>query len=105
MSHKQFLCAHEISSVGYLISTRKALGMLLAHKIRDARFQLLLQRLIFILFSVLGVCICGFYFLPMFLAAGLFLPKAFACLRYPFGWEQATFCLNSPWKIGDSSNW
>jgi hypothetical protein len=71
MSHKQFICSHETSSLGYLISTPKALGMLLAHRIRDARFQLHLRRWIFILLAVLGTCICGFNFLPAFLAAGL----------------------------------
>jgi hypothetical protein len=71
MSHKQFLCAHETTSLGYLISMRKALGMLLVHKIQDARLQLLLRKWTFILFGVLAACICGFNCLPMFLAAGL----------------------------------
>jgi len=76
MSQKQFICAYETTSLGYLISTPKALGMLLVHKIRDARFQLLLRRWTFILFAVLGACTGGFNFLPTFLVAGLFAPGA-----------------------------
>ena len=34
-----------------------------------------------------------------------FLLQALACLQYRFGWEQATCCWNSPWRISDSSSW
>ena len=42
MSHGQFIVAYETEPLGFLISTPKTLRILLVHKIRDTRFQLLL---------------------------------------------------------------
>ena len=56
----------------YLISVPKAVGLLLAHKMRDTRFQWLLVRLAYTLVAVLSAGICVFNLLPTFLALGLF---------------------------------
>ncbi len=42
MSHRQFTVAYETVSLDLLISTPKTLRILLVHKIRETRFQLLL---------------------------------------------------------------
>ncbi len=71
MSHRRFNIGHKTVSLGYLISIPKALRILLAHKIRDTRFQLLLIKWVCTLSAVLGVGICGFYLMPLFLAVGV----------------------------------
>jgi hypothetical protein len=68
MPHKNFIFAYETGPLGYLISTRKALWMLLVHKIRDSRLQLFLLKWAGILLAVLGAGICGFNLMPLFLA-------------------------------------
>jgi hypothetical protein len=70
MSHGQFIVAYETAPLGFLISTPKTLRILLVHKIRDTRFQLLLINWACTLFAVLGAGICGFNLMPMFLAVG-----------------------------------
>jgi hypothetical protein len=72
MSHKQFIVAYETGPLGYLISTPKALGILLAHRTRDVRFRWLLIKWMCTFFAVLGAGDCGFHLMPMFLAAGVF---------------------------------
>jgi hypothetical protein len=72
MSHKQFTSAYKNVPLSYLISVPKALGILLAHRTRDARFQLLLVKWVCTFFAVLGGGVCGFYLMPMFLAVGVF---------------------------------
>ncbi|HXQ02162.1 MAG TPA: hypothetical protein VN801_04270 [Candidatus Udaeobacter sp.] len=72
MPHKKFIFAYEAGPLSYLISTRKALRILFAHKIRDARLQLLLVKWAATLFAVLATGICGLNLIPMFLAMGIF---------------------------------
>ena len=104
MSHKQFICAYETTSLGYLISTPKALGMLLVHKIRDAGFSYSCGGgHSFSLQSSAHALADSIFCRPSWLQA--FLLQALACLQYRFGWEQATCCWNSPWRISDSSSW
>jgi hypothetical protein len=71
MSHKKFVIDCETSPLGYLISTPKALCILLAYKLRDGRLQLFLLECAVALLAFLGAAICGFYLMPMFLALGL----------------------------------
>ena len=70
MSHGQFTVAYETVPLGFLISTPKPLRILLVHKIRDTRFQLLVFNWACSLLAVLGAGICGFNLMPMFLAVG-----------------------------------
>ena len=49
----------------------EALRILLVHKIREPRFQLLLFNWAFALLALLGAGICGFSFMPTFLAIGV----------------------------------
>ena len=72
MSYEQFILAHKTVPLGYLISTRKALGLLLVHKIPDARFQLFLVKWTAAFFVILGATLWGFKLMPMFLAASVF---------------------------------
>jgi hypothetical protein len=71
MSHGQFIVAYETVPLGFLISTPQALRILLIHKIREPRFQLLLFNWACTLLALLGAGICGFSFMPMFLAVGV----------------------------------
>ena len=87
MPHKNFIFAHETGPLGYLISTRKALRMLLAHKIRDSRLQWFLLKWAGVLLAVLGAGICGFNLMPTSLAAGVFAQGA--CLLALLLWVGA----------------
>ena len=80
MSHAQFIVAYETATLGFLISTPKTLRILLVHKIRDTRFQLLLINWACTLFAMLGAGICGFNLMPMFLAVGFVAEGVFLFL-------------------------
>jgi len=80
MSHAQFIVAYETAPLGLLISTPKTLRILLVHKIRDTRFQLLLINWACTLFAVLGASIYGFNLMPMFLAVGFVAEGVFLFL-------------------------
>jgi hypothetical protein len=71
MSHGQFIVAYETEPLGFLISTPKTLRILLVHKIRDTRFQLVLFNWTCSILALFGAGICGFSFMPMFLAVGV----------------------------------
>ena len=71
MPHKMFIFAYKTGPLGYLISTRKALGVLLAHKIRDSRLQMFLLKWAGVLLAILGAGICGFNLMPRFFATGI----------------------------------
>jgi hypothetical protein len=68
MSHRQFTAAYETVSLDLLISTPKTLRILLVHKIRETRFQLLLFNWAWIFLALLGAGVGGFSFMPMLLA-------------------------------------
>jgi hypothetical protein len=72
MSHKQVITAYGAVPLGFLISMPKALRILLVHKILDTRFQLFLVKWACSFFAILGVGICGFSLLPMFLFVVVF---------------------------------
>jgi hypothetical protein len=74
MPHKMFIFAYETGPLGYLVSTRKALRILLAHKLRDARLQLFLLKWAGALLAAVAAGICGFNLMPMFLATGVVAP-------------------------------
>jgi hypothetical protein len=76
MPHKVFIFAYETAPLGYLVSTRKALSILLAHKLQDARLQLFLLKWACALLALVGAGICGFNLMPMFLVTGVFGPAA-----------------------------
>jgi hypothetical protein len=71
MSHRQFTVAYETVPLELLISTPKTLLLLLIHKIRETRLQLLLFNWTCILLALLAAGICGFSFMPMLLAVGV----------------------------------
>ena len=77
MPHKMFIFAYETGPLGYLVSTRKAFGILLAHKLRDARLQFFLLKWTGALIAAVAAGICGFNLMPMFLATGVFAPAVF----------------------------
>jgi len=72
MPHKMFISAYKTGPLGYLISTRKALCILLAHKICDLRLQMFLLKWAGALLAILAAGFCGFNLLPMFWAMGIF---------------------------------
>jgi hypothetical protein len=84
MPHKMFISAYQNGPLGYLISTRKALSVLVAHKIRDSRLQLFVIKWAGALLAVLCAGIFGFNLVPMFLAVGVLTPCA--CLIAFFIW-------------------
>jgi hypothetical protein len=77
MPHKMFIIAYKNGPLGYLISTRKALGVLLAHKIGDSRLQMFVLKWAVVMLAVLGAGICGFNLMPIFFATGLLAPGIF----------------------------
>jgi len=77
MSHGQFTVAYETVPLAFLISTPKTLRILLVHKIRETRFQLLLFNWACTLFAVLGAGICGFNSVPMSWPWALLLKASF----------------------------
>jgi hypothetical protein len=74
MPHEKFVVAYETGPLSYLVSTRKALRILVAHKIRDLRFQRLLAQWICSLLGLLGAAICGFLLVPSLWAASGLAP-------------------------------
>src|SRR5260370_35221227 len=80
MSHGQSIVAYYTAPLGFLISPPKTLRILLVHKIRDTRFQLLLINWACTLFAVLGAGICGFNLMPMFLAGAFVAEGVFLFL-------------------------
>jgi len=74
MPHEKFIFLYETGPLGYLISTRKALRILLTYKMRDARFQRLLANGACALLALIGVAACGFSLMPVFWVAGVFAP-------------------------------
>jgi hypothetical protein len=74
MPDKIFVFACESSPLGYVISMREALSILLAHKIRDSYLQLFLLKWAGALIAIVGAEVCGFNLMPMYLAIGLLVP-------------------------------
>jgi hypothetical protein len=71
MPHKMFIFAYETGPLGYLISIPKAMCILVAHKIRDARLQLFLLKWTGAFLAVFVAAVAGFNLLPMLLAMGV----------------------------------
>jgi hypothetical protein len=77
MLRTQLIFAHESGPLGYLVSTPKALRILLTHKIRDARLQHLLAQWACMLLALVGGGFCGFFLAPSFWTLGAFAPSIF----------------------------
>jgi hypothetical protein len=65
------------SPLGYLVNTPKALRILLTHKFRDVRFQLLLTRSVCLFLLIIGFGVCGFFLVPIFWAVSAMAPAMF----------------------------
>jgi hypothetical protein len=72
MPHEIFISAYKTGPLGYLISTRKALCILLVHKICDSRLQKFLLKWAGALLTILAAGVCGFHLLPISWATGIF---------------------------------
>jgi hypothetical protein len=79
MPHKKFVLAYCNGTLGCLINTRKALAILLVHKIRDSRFRLFLLKWIAALVLILGIAIRGSNLMPILLAWGLISATILLC--------------------------
>jgi len=79
MPYKKFIFAYEFGPLGYLISMRKALSILLAHKIRDSRLQMFLLKWAGTLLVLAGAGVCGFNLMPNLLATGIIAPGILIC--------------------------
>jgi len=77
MLRTKLIFAHESGPLGYLVSTPKALRILLTHKIRDARFQHLLVQWACMLLALVGGGFCGLFLAPSFWTLGAFAPSIF----------------------------
>ena len=74
MPHQKFIFLYETGPLGYLVSTQKALRILVTYKLRDARFQRLLSNWAWELLTLIGTGAYGFSLMPAFWAAGVFAP-------------------------------
>jgi hypothetical protein len=74
MPDEIFAFAYESSPLGYLISMREALSILLAHKIRDSHLQLFLLKWAAALIAIVGAEVSGSNLMPMYLVVGLLVP-------------------------------
>jgi hypothetical protein len=74
LQQKSPIVAYDAGPLGYLVATRKALPILLAHKIGDARVQRLLVKAGGAFLAVAGVSIGGFSLIPTLWALGILLP-------------------------------
>jgi hypothetical protein len=76
MPYKNFIFAYETGPLGYLISTRKALCVLLANKIQDSRLQMFVLKWATALMAIVCAGFFGFSLVPMFLAVGIVVQGA-----------------------------
>jgi hypothetical protein len=79
MPHRKFVLAYYNGLLGCLINTRKALGILLVHEIRDSRLRLFLLKWVAALILLLGSGIRGFDLMPIFLAWGILSATILLC--------------------------
>ena len=72
MPHEKFVFAYQTGPLSYLISTRKALRIMLAHKIKDPRFRRLLAQWSCSFLLLIGAAAAGFLLVPsLWTASGL----------------------------------
>jgi hypothetical protein len=76
MPYKLFVSAYKSGPLGYLISIRKALGVLLTNKMLDSRLQLFVLKWAAALLVIVGAGFFGFSLVPMFLAVGIVIQSA-----------------------------
>jgi hypothetical protein len=77
MLRSKSISAQETAPLGYLVSTPKALRILLTHRMRDARLQRLLAQSACIFLALIGAGVCGFLLIPTFWAVSVFAPGIF----------------------------
>lgn len=82
-----FISACDTGTLGYLISSPKALRLLLSYKLRDVKFQFFLLKWAGALLAILGGAVCGFKLMPMFLALGVVVQGV--CLSLLLLWLSA----------------
>jgi hypothetical protein len=88
MPHKEFVLAYYNSPLGCLIDTRKALGILLVHKLHDSRLRVFLFKWTAAPVLLLGAGLRGFNLMPFFLTLVLFsVATALCALFFWFGSE------------------
>ena len=61
-------------TLSYLVSTQKALRILLTLKLRDTRFQQLLARWAGVLLAIIGFGVCAFFLIPTVWAMSALAP-------------------------------
>jgi hypothetical protein len=74
MPYERFVSIYQTGPLGYLVSTRKALRILLAHKIRDTRFRRLLANWMGCFLALIAFVACAFFLVPAFWAVTAFTP-------------------------------
>lgn len=79
MPHKMFVEAYQSAPLGYLISAREALCVLLAIRIRDSKLQSFVFKWALALLAIFCAGILGFNFVPVYVAVGIFAPSACLC--------------------------
>jgi hypothetical protein len=79
MPYNIFIVAYQAGPLGYLISFRKALSVLLVHKFRDSKLHWFVLKWAGALLTVLGASIFGFTLVPLLLAVGILAPIALLC--------------------------
>ena len=74
MPRKMFISTYETGPLGYLITARKALRVLLANKKQDSRLQLFVLKWTGALLAMVSAAIFEFSLVPMFLAMSIIVP-------------------------------
>ena len=69
-----FISTYETGPLGYLITARKALRVLLANKKQDSRLQLFVLKWAGALLAMVSAAIFEFSLVPMFLAMSIIVP-------------------------------
>jgi hypothetical protein len=74
MLQQKSIVAYDAGPLGYLVSTRKALPILLSRKIGDPRVQRLLAKAAGAFLAIAGTAVCGSWLVPAIWTLGILLP-------------------------------
>jgi hypothetical protein len=86
LQQKSSIVAYDAGPLGYLVATRKALPILLSHKIGDTRVQRFLAKAAGAFLTIAGASVGGFSLIPTLWALGILLPA--------FGFFALVLCLD-----------